>query len=156
MKSSLAFGLALTLGTFALTGGVPNTAHAANANHSGTICKNYNAAEALDIDYLTGGTRNLNAVSRYVICPLVTAASKNASTKVHVDGFASSGQTIFCTLYSYDNQGRFQGSKSFSSAKTGAFDVQLSVPSNSASALSVLCLLPPSTQGIIYDIDVVQ
>jgi hypothetical protein len=156
MKISLALGLALPLATFALMGGVPNTAHAANANHSGTICKNYDAAEALDIDYLTSGTRNLNASPRYVICPLVAAATSNSTTKVHVDGVAYPGQTIFCTLTSFDNQGHFLGSKSFPSAQTGTFDVKLSVPSNSSSALSVLCLLPPSGQGVIYDIDVVQ
>jgi hypothetical protein len=156
MKISLALGLALPLATFALMGGAPNTAHAANANHSGTICKNYNAAEATDIDYLTNGTRNLNANPRFVICPLVVAATTNSSTKVHVDGFAFPGQTIFCTLYSYDNEGHFLGSKSFPSAQTGTFDVKLSVPSNSSSALSVLCELPPSAQGVIYDIDVVQ
>ena len=156
MKISLALGLALPLATFALMGGVPNTAHAANAKHSGTICKNYDASQALDIDYLASGTRNLNASARYVICPLVAAATTNSSTKVHVDGFAASGQTIFCTLYSYDNQGHFLGFQSFPSAQTGTFDVKLSVSSNSSSALSVLCLLPPSAQGIIYDIDVVQ
>jgi hypothetical protein len=155
MKISLALGLALTLGTSALVGGVPETAHAANANHSGTICKNYDAGEALDIDYLPGGTRNLNANSRYVICPLVIAATTNSSTKVHVDGYAVAGQTIYCTLYSYDNQGNFLGSQS-SSAQTGTFDVKLKVSTNSSSALSVLCLLPPSAQGVIYDIDVAQ
>ena len=156
MKISLALGLALPLGMVALMGGVPNTAHAANANHSGTICKNYDASEALDIDYLTGGARNLNANSRYVICPLVAAATTSSATKVHVDGFAASGQTILCSLFSYDNQGHFLGFQSFPSAQTGTFAVKLKVFSNSSSALSVLCLLPPSGQGVIYDIDVVQ
>jgi hypothetical protein len=151
MKISLALGLAVTLGTSALMGGVPNTAHASAANHSGTICKNYNAPEAMDIDYLTNGARNLNVNSRFVICPLVT--SGNSTTKVHVDGFAASGQTIFCTLDSYDNQGNFLGSASSPSA-TGKFDFHLSVPSKSSGALSVLCLLPPLAQGIIYDLDV--
>jgi hypothetical protein len=44
---------------------------------------------------------------------------------------------------------------------TGTFDVYLSVPTFTGAdyywdASSVLCQLPPSAQGIIYDIDVVQ
>jgi len=156
MKISLAFGLAFTLGTIALLGGVPNTAHAVNANTSGTICRNYNAAEVTDIDYLTVGTRNLNASPRYVICPLVSAAIGNAATGVYVDGFAASGRTISCTLFSYDYHGNLLGSNSFPSAMSGQFDVYLSVPGTYYGGLSVLCLLPPSTQGIIYDIDIVQ
>ena len=157
MKISLALGLALPLGAFALMGGVPNTAHAANGNHSGTICKNYNASQATDIDYLTNGTRNLNSSSRPVICPLVTAGSGNATTNVYVDGFAAPGRTISCTLYSYDYHGNFLGAKSFPSAQSGKFDIYVSVPSGGYyGGLSVLCTLPPSAQGVIYDIDVVQ
>ncbi len=157
MKISLALGLALSLGTFALMGGVPNAAHAANGNHSGTICKNYNAGQVKDIDYLVNGTRNLNSSSRFVICPLVTAGTGNANLGVFVDGFAASGQTITCTLYSYSFQGNFLGAKSFPSAMTGRFDVYLSVPNGTIwGGSSVLCLLPPSGQGVINDVDVVQ
>jgi hypothetical protein len=40
---------------------------------------------------------------------------------------------------------------------TGKFDVYLSVPVGTIwGGLSVLCVLPPSAQGVIYDIDVVQ
>jgi len=157
MKISLALGLAVTLGTSALMGAVPNTAHAANGNHSGTICKNYNAGQVKDIDYLTNGTRNLNSSSRFVICPLVTAGTGNANMSVFVDGYANSGQTITCTLYSYDFHGNFLGAKSFPSALTGKFDVYLSVPNGTIwGGSSVLCLLPGSAQGVIYDVDVVQ
>ena len=158
MKISLAIGLATTLGTFVLGGGA-NTAHAENGNHSGTICKNYNAAEVTDIDYLTNGTRNLNMSPRFVICPLVTAPTPNAKI-VYVGGFAASGQTILCTLYSYDQVGNFLGGNSFPSAMTGNFYVYLSIPAVSSGASwgtsSVLCVLPPSASGVIYDVDVVQ
>jgi hypothetical protein len=150
-----ALGLSLTAAAFALMGGVPNTAHAVNANHSGTVCKNYNAAEATDIDYLTSGTRNLNANTRYVICPLVNSPTGSA-INVYVDGYAASGRTISCTLYSYNYLGSYLGSQSFPSARTGKFDVYLSVPTNYWGGSSVLCALPPSGSGVIYDVDIVQ
>jgi hypothetical protein len=138
-------------------GGVPTTAHAANGNHSGTICKNYNAGQALDIDYLANGTRNLASSPRFVICPLVTAGTGSLNTNLFVDGYAAPGQTIFCTVYSYSYKGAFLGSKSFPSAMTGTFDVYLSVPDGTVwGGLSVLCELPPSGQGVIYDINVEQ
>lgn len=156
MKISLALGLALASGTYALIGGASNVAHAVNANHSGTICKNYNASQATDIDYLPYGTRNLNSSTRFVICPLVTSGNSNATAAVFVDGYAAAGQTINCTLYSYNYKGAFLGATSFSSAQTGTFDIYLKVANNYYDGLSVLCSLPPSAQGIIYDFDVVQ
>jgi hypothetical protein len=157
MKISLALGLALTLGTFVLVGGAPNTAHAVDANHSGTLCKNYHASQVTDIDYLSNGVRNLSSSSRYVVCPLVISpAASAASATVYVDGIAASGQTISCTLYSYDEDKNLIGSKSFPTPITGTFDVLLSVPSYYWATSSVLCRLPPSSAGIIYDVDVVQ
>jgi hypothetical protein len=157
MKISFALGLALTFETFALMGGAPNTAHAADANHSGTVCKNYNAAEVKDIDYLTYGTRNLNARPRYVVCPLVTTPpASGAPTPIYVNGFAASVQTISCSLYSYDVYGNILGINSFPSAMTGAINVYLNVPVNYAATADLLCLLPPSGTGVIYDVNVVQ
>lgn len=153
MKTAFSLGLALTLGAFSVMG-APKDAHAGNLNNAGTICKNYDAGQALDIDYLVSGARNLATSSRYVICPVVLSPNSNSNVKVHVNGFASSGQTIFCTLFGIDNTGVILGSKSFSSAMTGNFDVSLKVPAKGSSNASVLCLLPPSSTGIIYDIDV--
>lgn len=156
MKTALSLGLALTLGTFGSLS-LPGNAYAVNANNSGTSCKNYNAAQVADIDYLPSGTRNLNASSRYVICPVVrSTTSVSNRVNVYVDGFAAAGRTISCTLYSYDFTGTFLGSQSFPAARTGTFDQYLSVAGSYWGNASVLCLLPASAGGVIYDVDVVQ
>jgi hypothetical protein len=103
------------------------------------------------------GARNLNASARYVICPVVRSPSaSNYVLNVYVDGNASVGKTISCTVYSYDYTGAFIGSKSFPTARTGTFDVYLSVPGHYWSTANVLCLLPSSAGGVLYDVDVVQ
>ena len=156
MKTALSVGFALTLGTFGLLS-LSSNAYAVNANNSGTSCRNYNAAQVADIDYLASGTRNLNASSRYVICPIVrSTTSASYAVNVYVDGFAAAGKSISCTLYSYDFTGTFLGSQSFPTARTGTFDQYLSVAGHYWSNASVLCLLPGSAGGIIYDVDVVQ
>ena len=156
MKTALSLGLALTLGTFSSMS-LPGNAYAVNANNAGTSCRNYNASQVTDIDYLPNGTRNLNASSRFVICPIVRSpTSASYAVNVYVDGFAAAGRTISCTLYSYDYTGAFLGSQSFPAARTGTFDQYLSVAGHYWSTASVLCLLPGSASGIIYDVDVVQ
>jgi hypothetical protein len=156
MKTALSLGLALTMGTFGLLS-LSSNVYAVNANNAGTACKNYNAREVTDIDYLPNGTRNLNASARYVICPIVRSpTSSSYAVNVYVDGFAAAGQTISCTLYSYDYNGTYLGSQSFPTARTGTFDQYLSVPGHYWGTASVLCLLPGSGNGIVYDVDVVQ
>jgi hypothetical protein len=155
MKSSITLGLVVALGSL----GIASTAHATNANHSGTICKNYNAGQVTDIDYLASGTRNLNASPRSVICPLVRSPNSSNNVAVYVDGFHSGTQTTTCTLYSYDYNGTFKGSNSFTQTSTGSWDRYLSVPAGQGpywGAASVLCTIPGSAQGIIYNVDVVQ
>src|SRR5262245_14760990 len=39
-------------------------------DHSGTICKNYNAGEVGYIDYFPNGTRTLRTTGTYLICPI--------------------------------------------------------------------------------------
>lgn len=155
MRSALK--LSLIVGITSL--GLSINAHAVNANHSGTICKNYNASQVTDIDYLTSGTRNLNASPRAVICPLVRAPNSTSNVAVYVDGFHSGTQTTTCTLYSYDYNGTYKGSNSFTQTSSGSWDRYLSLPAGQGpywGTASVLCTIPGSAHGIIYDIDVVQ
>jgi hypothetical protein len=158
MKISLALGLSLTLGTFALVGAAPNTAHAVNATHSGTVCKNYNAAEAKDIDYLGSGVRNVNASPRFVVCPLIRLPDSGGgiaptAVSAYVTGFAASGQTIACTMYGVDYSGNFLGSES-TAPMTGQFGTVLYVPENIWSSADLVCELPASGNGLIYQIQV--
>lgn len=155
MKMTTALALALVAGVLGLAG-VSNEAYAVNANHGGPICRNYNAPEVADIDYLTNGVRNLNPNSRYVICPLVRSPTSTNVVNLFVDGSANSGTTISCTLFSYDFTGRFLGSQSFPAPRTGVFDQFLTVPGSFWGTANVLCLLPGNAAGLIYDIDVEQ
>jgi hypothetical protein len=155
MKPALALSLTVALGALGSIG-VPVNAYAVNANHSGTICKNYNAGQVMDIDYLTSGTRNLNVNSRYIICPIVRSPTSNNRLAVYVDGIHYGTRTTTCTLYSYDYTGAFQGSQSFTFTGSGNFDRYLSVPSTYWAAGSVLCNIPGSATGVLRDIDVVQ
>ncbi|HXL82713.1 MAG TPA: hypothetical protein VN989_01145 [Casimicrobiaceae bacterium] len=156
MKSVITLGLALAVGAFGSIG-VATTAQATNLNHSGTICKNFNASEVLDIDYLPNGTRNLNVSPRSVVCPIVRSPTSTNTLTVYVDGKNSGAATTTCTLYSYNYTGAFMGSTSFTAG--GTYDRLLSLASPQApnwAAASLICGLPGSAQGTIYDIDVVQ
>ena len=42
----------------------------ATFTQSGSVCRNFKAAEATDIDYLINGVRNINPANRSVICPV--------------------------------------------------------------------------------------
>ena len=155
MKAALSLGLVLTVTTFGSLS-VSGTAYAVNANISGTACRNYNAGEANDIDYVTQGARNASASPRAVICPIVRSPTTTNAVSVYVDGFAATGQTIFCELLSFDYTGKFLGYQAFSAGRTGTFDVFLTVPGSYWGNASVLCTLPPNFQGLLYNVDVVQ
>jgi len=155
MKSAYGFGVFVAISAFA-SFGLCSNAYAVNANHSGTVCKNYNASQVTDIDYLPNGTRNLNASARYVICPITRSPTSTNQVSVYIDGFASSGNTVSCTLYSYDYNGTFLGSQSFPTPRTGTFDQHLAVAGSYWGNASVLCLLPGNAGGIIYGVEVVQ
>jgi len=154
MKSGVSFYSALCMGLAALSG-ISSTAYAVNNNISGTVCKNYNAGEALDIDYLTFGVRNINANSRSVVCPIIRSPTASPySVSGYVDGTTYSGATISCTLSSYNYNGDFLGSQFFS--VSGTFDYFVSVTGAYWSYASLLCSLPGSGNGIIYGMDVTQ
>jgi len=155
MKSAITLGIGVTLGAIGFFGEVPQ-AYAVNANHSGTVCRNYNAGEALDIDYFYYGTRNISSTGKYVVCPIVRAP--NAASG-YIDGRIYDGETIYCTVYSVNYTGAYLGSTSFSVTGPTTFDRYFSFPSTQVSYwgnMSALCYLPGNGQGVIYDIDVIQ
>jgi hypothetical protein len=150
MRLGASFALALLTGMLGLSG-LSSKAYALESNISGTYCRNYNAAEALDIDYLTGGVRNLNANPRYVICPVVLAPSTPPYTiAVSVQGETFYGATITCTLITYDWNGSYLGSQSFP-PQSGSFSQSLSTSGTLESTSSLLCALPGSAQGVLQN-----
>lgn len=156
MRFAPSIGLALSIATLASISGTPGTAYAVNANIPGTACHSLNASYDSQMLYSAHTISSLATSSQDIICPLVRSpSSSTAAVNVFVDGYASAGYTIGCTLYSYDYQGNLLGAATFT-GNTGFFDSYLSVPGDLWSTATVLCLLPPSVKGSIYDVDVVQ
>jgi len=126
-------------------------------NTSGTICKNYNAADASYIDYLTTGTRSYRAYSTAVICPLSRDTINSNGAYAYVDVTHSTNATTSCTLYSYSYLGTYLGSVSQSWTGSGAHEIALGLTgagkSNTYSDYAVLCYLPGNSVGTIMGVD---
>jgi hypothetical protein len=156
MKSVLTSVLGLSLILLGALAAAP-TAHAVIADHSGTICKNYNASEATLIDYLTNGARSFKASATSVICPLARNTSNGNGAWVYVDITHTGTQTTSCTAYSYNLNGAFLASASQTWTGSGFHEFALNLTgagkSNSWSNYSVLCTIPGSSAGLVYDID---
>jgi hypothetical protein len=139
-------------------------ADADNINTNGVVCQNYNASQALDIDYLPNGVRNVNASPRFVICavprsPLTT----NPSPTFYVDGENAPGTSTSCTVFVYNYLGTFVSSQSFtrtvpSTGTTLDWDqpVVLPSPPSTFDYVSLLCSIPGNRGGLIRGVTVVQ
>ncbi len=129
----------------------------AHDNESGVACRNFNAGEVTDIDYLTSGVRNISSASRSVICPVDFVPTSDGSITVYVDG-RNSNTTVStsCTLNSYDWNNTYLGSVSDTkTGVSGAWEMALVLPAGQASVwsyLTVLCSLPASSAGTITGI----
>jgi hypothetical protein len=151
-------GSAVALGALVLLTGAAG--NATQTNVSGTVCTNFNASQALDIDYFTSGVRNINAASRPVVCavprnPLPAGATTGT---FFVDGSNSGGQTTSGSINSFNFTGAFLGSQSFSSAGT-TYDIFLSFPAAQLPTfayVSTFVTLPASGQGVFFGTTVNQ
>ena len=138
------------IGTLASIGG---PAGAVNINNSGTSCQNYNAGQALDIDYLPGSVRNINASPRPVICS-VPRSPLPAGTRAGfwVNGYNNAGTQTSCTVFVTSYLGRPVASMSFT-ATEGAWDRFVDFAADLVTTfdyVSVLCTLPGSAAGVLY------
>ena len=133
-------------------------AHAGNINTSGVICQNYFAGQALDIDYLTIGVRNINPAPRQVICAVPRSPLGSATTgEFFVDGHNNTGYSTSCTVTVYNYTGDFLGARSFT--RSGDYDQLVTFPSSQLpmfAYVSVLCTLPGSGNATLYGITAVQ
>lgn len=127
-------------------------------DHSGTICKNFNASEAAQIDYLTNGARSYKTSATSLICPLTRNTSNSGGAWVYVDVTHSGTQTSCCSAFSWDWNGTFLGSAS-APCWTGSgphdFAINLTGVGKSTpwSNYSVLCTIPGNASGLIRDVD---
>jgi hypothetical protein len=122
---------------------------AATAIHHGSICHNYDRGQANDPDFYADGVKNSATGGRYVICPLVVTHTSGQTTgSVYID--ANTPTPFTCTLYSYNWNDTYLGSKS---ATVNGLTFIGTVPANSYSDHSVLCYLPANYTGKIVAIE---
>src|SRR3954452_24149117 len=77
-------------------------AHADNINTTGTVCNNFNAGEAQDLDYVGTGVRIANTAARTVICAIPRSPlAAGATLEFIVDGTNSGANSTTCTLFTY-------------------------------------------------------
>ncbi|QWP75747.1 hypothetical protein J5226_19370 [Lysobacter sp. K5869] len=139
-------GLSLAAGLLGALCATPaRAATAQNINLQGSACRNYNASEALDIDYLTSGARNINASARSVICPVARHPVTGPGQNFFVDGSNTSGSPVYCGLYAYDYNGTLLSSTSTT------LPGYASLPTVSYwGYVSVLCTLPGGGAAVVY------
>jgi hypothetical protein len=158
MRTGIAkLGSWLMAGVFSLTTVVTVADANTHVHTNGAICNPYNGPEALDIDLVVSGVRNIAAGARHVLCsvPRVTQSQEGVAEPWHytVYGSNTAGNQTTCTLYAYSNNGNFRSSVGFTetaaqyaSSQTfpgGAFSVF------SGDYISLLCLLPASRGGVL-------
>lgn len=130
---------------------IASNASAANLNHHGTSCHNYNVADDKYFDFFVDGIKNIDTNTRSVICSLVRSPTADNSAQVYVEVKHAIAQTTVCTVYSYNYNGVFLGSQSATMTSTGAqtFDQLITLASPKATywaSLTVLCSLPTTAK----------
>ena len=145
--------MALALGTLMGVHGQSWAAPLTTLN--GNTCKPYGNSATSGLYSYTNSAYNASGGSMYVNCPVVrTGSALSTGYSVWVDGSAASGTTT-CWLYSYNYNGTYLGSVSFSA--TGTFDRELTLTQAQVpyySSQSLLCYVPNG--GSMYDIEPVQ
>lgn len=160
MKSTTTLGIALAVGTLGSLGAAPQALADPFTNHSGTICKNYNAGEADFIDYLAKGTRSRKNGATSVICPLTRDTIAGNGGGVYVDISHSSNATTTCTAFSHDTRGNQLAAASGTFTGTGFKEIFIPLigagKSQSFSDYSVLCVIPGNYHGLILGVDLIE
>jgi hypothetical protein len=146
----------LKLGSMFLAGALATlgpAAHADNINTSGTVCQNFNAGQALDIDYLANGVRNINPSPRPVVCAVPRSPLQPTATAAQffIDGVNAAGTTTSCTLFVYTFGGAISQSSTFT--LPGFVSLPLIGPFD---YVSVLCTLPGNPGTVLFGATSVQ
>ena len=121
----------------------------------GSDCESYGWSHLAEAYIYESGTWNFANGPMSFICPVTRVGLASGGLRVWIDGYAPSGSTLSCVLYSYDYTGRFIGQAWFTMTGTGFnFDRRIEldpayVPLYSSQVVE--CQLPPG--GGIYDIE---
>jgi hypothetical protein len=162
MLSALTRGLVIPLALFGALAGASTASASVQSNHSGTICKNYNAAEATLIDYINAtGTRSVKVGVTDVICPL-TRNTNNVNGALITVGIEHIGaQTTSCLATSHDSLGRLLFSSPVAlfpgqGLHTFVFNLTGAGKSTASSNYSVFCTIPGNQKGIINSVNITE
>jgi hypothetical protein len=155
-SKSMLFGSLLLIG---LVTSFAHTAEAGNINTSGTICQNFFAGEAQDVDFLSTGVRNINPSPRYIICSVARSPlAAGATALFYVDATNYSNTTTSCTLTVYTYYGAYVTSLSFTRGP-GTWEQSVSFAPGVVGTwdyASLLCYLPGNGNGVIHGVFSVQ
>ncbi len=148
------------------------TAHAGgNINTSGVVCRNFVAAEALDIDYQTFGVQDANAAARRVICSVPRSPlSAGSIAQFYVDGHNNANTCTTCTLtvYPYNPGNPATGvsqSQTFSNCASASGPLEwdqlvtftsVMPPADIYEYASLLCIIPGNHNGTLYGVTALQ
>lgn len=153
LASFITGSMAISSSAYASLLPVPKTL----TNHSGTICKNYNAADASKIDYLSSGVFSKHHSPTQIICPLIRRTTNGTGAIVYVDIEHKSHQTTSCTVYSRNRKGHLLASETKKWTGNGFKELRIDLSgfnkSDKWSDYSVLCKIPGNSNGKVMGID---
>lgn len=163
MKSITAFGFVLAGVVASVL--VSGHALAASTVYGGSVCHYYYGQDASNIEFYSHGVVNTtndknnpkNNIPKEVICPIAKRTNDYKGITAKINLRASRPDSITCTLYSYDYDRKFLGSKAVKNKISGEQSLTIKVPSSTTrSYFSTVCLLPPKEGGEIYSIEVLN
>jgi hypothetical protein len=157
VRAALVRGLVLPLILFGVLAAAPWAGAGEWTDHSGTICKNYNAGEVGYIDYFVNGTRSLSSTGTSLICPLTRNTTGTYGAYFYVNVTHSGTQTTYCSAYSHRYDGAYIASNSGNWTGSGSGLIGISLYganySDTLSNYSVLCYVPGSGAGVLNTVD---
>jgi hypothetical protein len=121
----------------------------------GSECESYGTVFSGEAFIYEGGTWNFTSGPRSFICPVTRVRQASNGLRVWIDGYAPSGTSVTCQLWSLNYNGVALAAPSFNLTGTDRpFDRSLELASSAVPAYSsqvVICTLPPF--GGLYDIE---
>jgi hypothetical protein len=135
-----------------------NNAMAASTVYQGSICHNYYGKDATQIEYYYsyGVSNSSSSADKKIICPITKRVNDGNSLSVRVN-LEAPANTITCTLYSYNSNGKKLGFQTVRNRVSGIQSIALQTPfTTTRSHSSLFCNLPPNSTGSIYSIEVLS
>lgn len=146
----------ILMGTFAVMLSVATGASAATISGHGSLFVAYNAGQAANVDYTTGGARTNLAGGQTLIAPVIrnTITAGNQTFTLH--GYHNGFRTSSCSVYSSQADGTIIMSKDLSANNVagiwGRTASMTAAELPSQGKVSILCGIPGSFQGTVSGI----